>query len=89
MGPQRRMGIYVGFDSPTILKYLEPTTGDLFKARFADCHFDETIFPLLGGEKLKSKVHPEVTWNASTISHLELRTSQCELEVQRINHLLL
>ena len=27
MGPQRRMGIYVGYDSPTIIKYLEPTTG--------------------------------------------------------------
>ncbi|XP_056694866.1 uncharacterized protein [Spinacia oleracea] len=26
MGPQRRLGIYVGFDSPSIIKYLEPTT---------------------------------------------------------------
>ncbi|KAG7568080.1 GAG-pre-integrase domain [Arabidopsis thaliana x Arabidopsis arenosa] len=43
MGPQRRMGIYVGFDSPTIIKYLEPTTGDLFKARYADCQFDESL----------------------------------------------
>ena len=23
MGPQRRLGIYVGFDSPSIIKYLE------------------------------------------------------------------
>ncbi|KAG7543548.1 Ribonuclease H-like superfamily [Arabidopsis thaliana x Arabidopsis arenosa] len=45
MGPQRRMGIYVGFDSPTIIKYLEPTTGDLFKARYADCQFDESVYP--------------------------------------------
>jgi len=48
MGPQRRMGIYVGYDSPTIIKYLEPTTGDLFKARYADCHFDESEYPTLG-----------------------------------------
>ena len=49
MGPQRRIGIYVGFDSPTIIKYLEPMTGDVFRAGFADCHFNETMFPQLGG----------------------------------------
>ena len=51
MGPQRRLGIYVGYDSPSIIKYLEPSTGDLFKARFADCHFNESVFPTLGEEK--------------------------------------
>ena len=49
MGPQRRIGIYVGLDSPSIIKYLEPMTGDVFKARFADCHFNETVFPQFGG----------------------------------------
>ncbi|KAM1048591.1 hypothetical protein ACFX2C_027787 [Malus domestica] len=29
-GPQRKMGIYVGYDSPSIVPYLEPLTGDLF-----------------------------------------------------------
>ena len=53
MGPQRRMGIYVGFDSPTIIKYLEPTTGDLFKARYADCHFNESEHPTLGKDSSK------------------------------------
>ena len=37
MGPQRRLGIYIGFDSPSIIRYLEPLTGDIFIARFADC----------------------------------------------------
>ena len=50
MGPQRRMGIYVGDDAPTIIRYLEPMTGELFTARFADCHFDETSFPPVGGD---------------------------------------
>ena len=40
MGPQCRIGIYLGFDSPSIIKYLEPMTGDVFRARFADCHFN-------------------------------------------------
>ena len=25
--------------------------GDVFTARFADCHFNENVFSLLGGEK--------------------------------------
>jgi len=33
MGPQRRLEIYIGFDSPSI-RYIEPLTGDIFKARF-------------------------------------------------------
>jgi len=45
MGPQRRLGIYVGYESPSIIKYLGPTTGDLFTARFVDCHFYESNFP--------------------------------------------
>ena len=47
MRHQRRMGIYVGYDSPSIIRYLEPLTGDLFTAHFADCHFYETVFPSL------------------------------------------
>ena len=50
MGPQCRSGIYIGFDSPSIIKYLEPLTEDVFRARFADCHFDEVNFPSLGGD---------------------------------------
>ena len=51
MGPQRRLGIYVGYDSPSIIKYLEPLTGDVFTARFADCHFNEANFPILGEKR--------------------------------------
>ena len=86
MGPQRKLGIYIGFNSPSIIKYLEPLTGDVFTARFADCQFDETIFPILRGEKEKLEKQ-EVTWNASSISYLDPRSGQCELEVQKIIHL--
>jgi hypothetical protein len=87
MGPQRRLGVYVGFDSPSIIRYLEPLTGDIFKARFQDCHFDETIFPPLGEEKSQLEARQEIIWNASTLSCRDPRTNQCELEVQRIIHL--
>jgi hypothetical protein len=44
--------IYVGFDSPSIIRFLEPLTNDVFKACFEHYHFDENIFPSLGKEKL-------------------------------------
>ena len=55
MGSQRRLGIYIGYESPSIIRYLEPKTGDIFTARFADCHFNEVIFPTLREEKKQLK----------------------------------
>ena len=80
MGPQRRLGIYMGFDSPSIIKYLEPMTGDLFTARYLDCHFDETKFPALGGEE-KEIIKKEIAWNTTSLSYLDPRTNESELEV--------
>ena len=51
LGPQCRIGIYVGFQSISIINYIEPLTGEVFTARFADCHFDENLFLPLGGDK--------------------------------------
>jgi hypothetical protein len=44
------MGIYVGYQFPSILKYLEPLTGDLFMTWFADCIFNKDYFSALGGD---------------------------------------
>ena len=51
LGPQRRLGIYDGFQSSSIINYIEPLTGEVFTARFADYHFNEDVFPPLGREK--------------------------------------
>ncbi|KAK9994139.1 hypothetical protein SO802_023842 [Lithocarpus litseifolius] len=40
-----------------------------------------------GGEKSLPEARREITWNVSTLSHLDPRTNQCKLEVQRIIHL--
>ena len=77
MGAQRRLGIYVGFESPSIIRYLEPLTGDMFTARFADCRFDETNFPQLGGEKTKPS-KKEIEWKVSSLSHFDPRFPICE-----------
>ena len=62
-------------------------TGDVFTAHFADCHFNESVFPPLRGEKSILEERQKITWNASTMSYLDSHTNQCELEVQMIIHL--
>jgi len=85
MGPHRKLGIYVGYETASIIKYLEPMTGDLHTARYADCVFDEDHFPALGGDR-----HPEecweIKWNTTMMQSLDPYTSESKLEVQRIIH---
>jgi uncharacterized protein YozE (UPF0346 family) len=45
MSPHKKMGIYVGYHFPFIIKYLEPMIRNLFTARYADCIFNEDHFP--------------------------------------------
>jgi hypothetical protein len=79
MGPHRKMGIYVGYNSPSIIKYLELLTGDLFTARYADCIFDEDNFPALGGEH--NHKCREIDWNVEGIQSMDPRTNESKLEV--------
>jgi hypothetical protein len=83
MGPHRKLGIYVGYSSPSIIKYLEPLTGDLFTARFANCIFIEDHFLVLEGELYQNKCQ-EIDWNTEGISFSDPRTTEAELQVQRI-----
>ena len=85
MGPHRRLVIYIGFESPSIIKYLEPSTGDILTTRFSDCHFDESNFTTIGGEN--KQLNREISWNELSLSHFDPRTKQCEQEVQRTIHL--
>ncbi|CAA7045306.1 unnamed protein product [Microthlaspi erraticum] len=85
MGPQRRLGIYVGYSSPSIIRYLEPATGDMFTARFADSHFDENEFPALGGGSRESP--NDITWCTHSLAYLDPPSNQREVEVQKIIHM--
>jgi len=84
MGPHRKLGIYVGYQSPSIIKYLEPLTGDLFTARYADCIFDEDHFPALGGDTKYQNVCQKIDWNVQGIPSSDPRTQETELQVQKI-----
>ncbi len=78
------MGIYVGYLSPSIIKYLEPLTGDLLTARYADCIFNEEHFPTLG---VKFKYHTEcleINWDALDTLKKDPHTIESELQVKRI-----
>ena len=84
-GTSPEVGIYIGYDSPSIIKYLEPKTGDMFTARYADSIFDEEHFPTLGkGLYLINKECREIDWIASSIQSLDPRTKDNELKVQRV-----
>jgi len=72
------------FDYPSIIRYLESLIGDVFKARFEDCHFNETIFQPLGGEKSLLEAWREITCNVSTLSHLDPYKNQCEMKFKRL-----
>src|SRR6266542_6676960 len=86
-GSYGKLGIYTGYKSPSIIKYLEPLTGDLFTTRHADCIFDEDNIPALGGDNMYQTKCQDIEWNASGIQSLDPRTKESELEVQRIIHL--
>ena len=57
---------------PSIIKYLEPSTRDMFTARFVDYHFDESNFPTTGGEN--KQLNRETSWNELSLSHFDPRT---------------
>ena len=54
------------------------------KMTCADYHFNETIFLPLGEEEPVQEEWREIIWNALTLTYLNPRTNQCELEVQKI-----
>ena len=77
----------MGYLSLSILKYLEPLTGDLFTARYADCIFNENHFPALGGDYKYHSEYQEINWNAQSTSPSDPRTQETEQQVQKIINL--
>jgi len=57
-------GIYVGFDSLSIICYIDPSTSTLLRARFVDCWFEEDIFSSLKGGASILKTSTGLTFQA-------------------------
>jgi hypothetical protein len=84
MGPHRKVGIYVGFESPSIIKYLVPLTSDLdlHIARYAYSIFNEYHFPALGGGKyLKNVECQEIERETKDFLHLDPCTKESDQEI--------
>ena len=75
-------GIYMGFDSPSIIRYLVPSTGALLRARFQNCVFEETVFPHVSCPK----GIPDLNfYSLQTFTmNPDLHTTLLEMEVQKI-----
>jgi hypothetical protein len=84
MGPHRRIGIYMRFQSPSILKYLEPLTDDLFMAQFTDCIFNEDHFLGLWGDNKFINDGRKINWDDKYILSSDPRTKEIRLQIQKI-----
>ena len=81
MGPHKKLRIHVGYQSSLIIKYLEPLTGDLFTARYADCIFNEDHFPALGGDFKYQNECQKIIWTAQGIPPSNPHTLKTEQQV--------
>lgn len=89
IGAHRQEGIYVGFDSPSIIRYVNPSTGTLLRARFANCRFEEDMYPSLKGGASTQQSCGDIIFKAPETFTLnpDPRTSLAEAEVAKILHL--
>lgn len=85
IGAHREEGIYIGFDSPAIIRYLVPATGILLKARFANCRFIENIFPRL--QKSESNTSLDFHAPETLTMNPDPPTGLSETEVSKLLHL--
>ncbi|TPX47663.1 hypothetical protein SeLEV6574_g02523 [Synchytrium endobioticum] len=58
-GPRAKKYIYVGYQSASIIRALDPTNGRIIYARYLHCTFDESSFPSLNCD-LVNAIHDEI-----------------------------
>jgi hypothetical protein len=77
----------VEYHSPSIIKYLEPLTEDLFTAWYADFIFNEDHFLTLERVYKYHSECQEINWDDKSIISSDPRTKETELQVQKIINL--
>ena len=83
--PHRQRAIYLGFDSPSVIRYKLIGSDDIYKARFQNCKFIETKFP-----SSKAKVdHSKLIFKSEETLTLnpDPRTALADAEVRKLIHL--
>jgi hypothetical protein len=81
MGPCKKLGIYIGYHSPAIIKYMEPHTWDLLTTCYANCIFNKDHFPALGGEYKYHSEYQKINWDDKSILSSDPCTKETELQV--------
>ena len=83
--PHRIRGIYLGYDSPSIIRYKLPLSDDIHKARFQNCKFIETRFP---GSQIRN-THPNLNFKDLQTMTLnpDPRTALADSEVRKLLNL--
>ena len=85
IGRHRHEGIYVGFDLPSIIRYVIPSVGTLQRPRFQNCKFEENHFPSIETRKPSPSLE---FWAPETfILNHDPRTALADSEVSKILHL--
>jgi hypothetical protein len=77
----------MAYYSPSIIKYLEPLTEDLFTARYTDCIFNEDNFSTLWRDYKYHSESQEINWDGKSTMSSDPRTKQNKLQVQKIINL--
>ena len=78
----RIAGVYVGFDSPSVIRYLTPSTGVLHKASFQNSQFDENSFPSVTSPQPNT---PLEFWAPETFTlNPDPRTALTDSEVKKL-----
>jgi hypothetical protein len=71
----------MGYHSPSIIKYLQPLTIDLFTVRYDDCIFNDDHFLALEGDYKYHSEFQEINWDDMSILSSDPRTKEIELQV--------
>jgi hypothetical protein len=77
----------VGFYFPSIIKYMESFTGDLFIARYVDYIFNKDHFPVLRKDYKYHSECQEINWDEKSILSSDPCIKEIELQVQKIINL--
>ena len=80
--PHRHKAIYLGYDSPSILRYKLPQSEDIYKARFQNCKFIETNFP--GSQTKGSQSSLNFTALETLTLNPDPRTALADSEVRKL-----
>ena len=87
IGTHRFEAIYLGFDSPSIIRYMDIGNGNILKARFVNCKFVENVFPKPITDSTQKSV--PLTFKAPETFTLnpDLRTVLADTDVQKLFNL--